>query len=93
MHLDSYGMGAFKLTGAGVSVCSVGRVALRPTGQVVPLGVLVLRIATARSVRNPAGVVLLRVIHPDPSAGIHHVPIVDCVIAVATTVHAIVKKT
>lgn len=86
MHLDSYGMGAFKLTGAGVSVCSVGRVALRPTGQVVPLGVLVLCVA-ARCVRSPAGVV-----HPDPSAGIH-VPVVDCVIAVATTVHAIMKET
>lgn len=75
-----------KLTSAGVSVCSMRSVAWRPARQVVPLGVLVLCVA-ARCVRSPAGVV-----HPDPSAGIH-VPVVDCVIAVATTVHAIVKKT
>lgn len=61
---------------------SVRGVALRPRGQVIPLGVLLLvfRVATTTMVRRPAGVALLRVAHPS-SAGIHQAPGADRVTA------------
>lgn len=60
------------LTGSGVPVSSMWRVALRPCGQVAPLGVLLLalRVATTTVVRHPPGVALLRVAHPS-SASVH----------------------
>lgn len=67
--------------------------ALRPCGQVAPLGVLLLlalRVAAATVVRRPAGVALLRVVHPS-SAGVHHAPVTDCVttaVASNAAVHA-----
>lgn len=66
--------------------------ALRPRGQVAPLGVLLLtlRVAATTVVRRPAGVALLRVAHPS-SAGVHHAPVADRVttaIAPDVTAHA-----
>lgn len=80
------------LTGSGVPVSSMGRVALRPCGQVAPLGVLLLalRVATTTVVRHPPGVALLRVAHPS-SASVHEAPVTNRVpIAIApnVTVHA-----
>lgn len=53
-------------------------VALRPCGQVAPLGVLLLalRVAATTVVRRPAGVALRRVAHPS-SAGVHHAPVTN----------------
>ena len=68
------------------------RVALRPCGQVAPLGVLllVIRVAPTTVVRRPAGVALLRVAHPS-SAGVHHAPVthrVPTAVAPNVAVHA-----
>lgn len=80
------------LTGPGVSVSSMRRVALRPCGQVAPLGVLLLaiRVATTTVVRRPPGVALLRVAHPS-SASVHQAPVTNRVataIASNVAVHA-----
>lgn len=73
----------------------MGRVALRPCGQVAPLGVrllllllLALRVAVTTVVRRPAGVALLRVAQPS-SAGGHQAPVANSVAAaVASNVAA-----
>lgn len=86
------------LTGPGVSVSSMGRVALRPCGQVAPLGVLLLLallVAATSVMRRPAGVALLRVAHPS-SAGVHQAPVTDSVttaVASDTAVHCEMIKT
>lgn len=67
------------------------RVALRPSGQVATLDVLLaLRVATTTMVRSPAGVALLRVAHPS-SAGVHQASVTDRVttaVVTNTAVHA-----
>lgn len=73
-------------------MCSVRGVALRPRGQVAPLGVLLLalRVAATTVVRRPAGVALLRVAHPS-SAGGHHAAVTSraaAAVAPDVTVHA-----
>lgn len=61
-------------SGPGVSVGSVRGVALRPRGQVAPLGVLLLafRVGATTVELRPAGGALLWVAHPSSSAGVHH---------------------
>lgn len=80
------------LTSSGVPVSTMRRVALRPCGQVAPLGVLLLalRVAATTVVRHPPGVALLRVAHPS-TASVHEAPVTNRVpIAIApnVTVHA-----
>lgn len=78
-------------------VSSVRSVALRPCGQVVPLGVLlllVLRVATTSVVRRPARVALLRVVHAS-AAGVHQAPVTDRVttaVASNAAVHGKMKE-
>lgn len=70
--------------------------ALRPCGQVAPLGVLllVLGVATTSVVRRPARVALLRVVHPS-AAGAHQAPVTDRVSAAVASnaaVHGEMKE-
>lgn len=73
------------------------RVAVRPRGQVAPLGVLLLALRVAAAtvvVRRPPGVVLRRVAHPF-STSVHHAPVANRVataIAANVAVHAEVIK-
>lgn len=70
-HIAPVGSCLLRLTSCGVSVGSVGGVALWPRPQVAPLGVLLaLWVGATSVVRRPAGdVALLRVVYP--SAGVH----------------------
>lgn len=77
-----------------MSVSSVRRVALRPCGQVAPLGVLLaLRVAATTVMRRPPGITLLLVASPS-SAGVHHTPVTGRVSTAAApnAVHAEMKE-